>query len=254
VQDRVVMLVHPGDLLRAEAQGLPPQPAAHQQGTQRRERETEGTDPDHRGHPPGQLLADPGRRDAGGDQPLDVAAGAGHRHDGADGGPQRSGVGLGERPSAQRRVDMAEEGMADLRHVGMGVADAADVHDHDEVHPGAVPYGLGQRLQPAGRIGFVQRGEHVRRGGERSCHVQDTPPRVGPGVPLRVDKYDGRAGHDHQAHDHHLQKEQLGRETEPPQTDKHAPKCALSRPSPPKRAHGTAGWMAGRSPTRPLCT
>ena len=168
VQHRVVVLVHPAQLGRAEVVRAAPQPPAGQPGAQpgQQQRDHRGAEQDRQ--LPAQLLAHPADRLAHRDQPADLPVHP-HRHHRAHRRPERPGEGLGERVALLRGRDRAQEVPADLGRVGMGEPDAVGRHDDHEVGAGVPADLLGEGLQHGAGIG---------RGQPRRARSASQPPRA----------------------------------------------------------------------------
>ncbi len=153
VEHGVVVLVEPGDLLRAQAQCLLAQSARQGPGAESHDRDGSGGDGQDerefalRGR--GELFEGDAHRDQTDDAVVRAVDGGDRAYRGAQG----AGVGLGEGVSGQRGRGVAEVVLADLAGGRVGVADPGRAHDDDEVDAGGVLDGQGCGFQPGGRVG-----------------------------------------------------------------------------------------------------
>ena len=185
VQHRGVVLVHPGDLGLAHAVGLPLQPSADQPGAGQADGQHRGgTDRDrHQGR--GQLALDPVHRDPDRHQRHDPAV-VGHRHHRPHRRTERARVLLGEVPPLGCAAEVADELLAQLLRVGVGVAGPVQRHHHDEVDVGVGPHLLGVRLQAGARVRLAQTVADRRGVGHREGDRERLVAGGGAGVPPGV--------------------------------------------------------------------
>ena len=230
VQDGVVVLVHPGHLVRPEAVGLPQQPLADQRRARRgqSERHRRG-DQQQRQLPIGRTahgrLRHPGRH-----QPDDLAVGVLDGHDRLHQRPDGARDLLDHDAPGQRGLDGPDERLPDAVRLGMGVADAFGVHDDDEVHVRRLARRLGPRLQHGGGIRAVQRLPGARRVRERLGDRHRTMTGLLRGVVAHLQHQCRHRGDDQQQHDHHLQQEHLTGEAAPAQRRPHCGEPPLVLP------------------------
>lgn len=217
VQHRVVMLVHPGHLERAQPVCLAQQPSAHQRRPAQGQGECRGGCGQQERKLPVRDTADVLGGDARRHQAHDLAV---VRLDGNHGLHQRPDGSrdlLGEGAALQRRFQGSDELLADPVGLGVGVADPVGVHHHDEVHLGPLAGRFGPRLKDRGGIGGTQGVAGAGSVGERLGDGQGAVRGLlGAVVPHLQDQGHHR-GHDQQQHDHHLQDKYLARDTAPAQ-------------------------------------
>jgi hypothetical protein len=166
VQNRVVVLVHPGHLGRVEAVGLAAQPSAHQRHRGRGHQQHGGGGSEQQRELVLDDTADPVDGDPGGHQPDHVAVGIGDGDHGLHQRPDGADDLLRDDLAPLGRTDLADELLADPVGQRVGVADALGVRHDDEVDMGTLAGGLGPWLQHLGRIGAAQGLLDARRVGE----------------------------------------------------------------------------------------
>ncbi len=207
VQDRIVMLVHPGHLGRSQTVGLPAQPTAHQPRTA--SGECQGHD---RGaQEDGQLLVDRLlhllHRDRCGDDGDDPARGVldGGRGDHGEAEGTLEGPGEGFAPGG---VGIrADDVLADLPRVTVGEGDPVELVHDEGVDAGGPPGRLGERLELRGRIVAVQRLLEPPGVGEGLGGGEGAVPGIGHGVPSALDDDGHHRRRDEQHHEHQLEEE-----------------------------------------------
>ncbi|CAM5688560.1 hypothetical protein SGRIM119S_03485 [Streptomyces griseorubiginosus] len=209
VQDRVVVLVHAGHLVRAQTVRLAQQTSADEVGAARGEGESHGG-----GHQEQRQLlvggaAHLGGGDARGDQAHDLAVGVLDRDDGLDERADGAGDVLGGHAPGQRGADVPDELLADPVRLGVGVADPVGVHDDDEVHVRRPAGRLGARLEHRRRVGALQGLQGARRVGEGLCHGDGAVAGLHGAVVPYLEHQCHHRGYDEQQDDHHLQDEHL---------------------------------------------
>ncbi len=255
VQNRVVVLVHPGHLGGAEAVRLPSQSPAHEYGAACGQGERSDGGGEERRQVTVHRVPDVLDRDARGDQADDGAVGGG---DGDD-GPGRVVRGALEdlrEGSSGSGAFHALGALADQRRIGVGVPGAVRRHHRHEVHARAPLGRVHVGPQRGGRITGPQRldGARALREGLRGSEGPV------PGVPLavlaRLERECDHRDCDQQYGDHDLEEEHLARgaahlqqrtHTSPrraSETSTHAPFLALSYLSgagPAARSRGGTG-------------
>ncbi len=209
VQGRLVVGVHVAELGGVHVVGVPAQPRVDDVGADPADRQRQ---PAHRQQGE-HLVAQPGRdlvdRDPRADQPDHLAVGV-DRGDHPHRGAERAGVRLLERAAAQGLLGVAEEARAYLALVGVGPADAAGVHDGDEVDVGVAADLLGVRLEKARGIAarldrLADRGG-VGDGAGRRARLAA---RRLLGLAAVGEEREQDTAEDQQAHQEHLHREEL---------------------------------------------
>ncbi len=212
MQHGVVVVVHPPQFGRFQAAGLPPQPAAHQRRSGRRQHQGTGAGAQQERHLPHHARVHAVDGDADRHQPGDLAAAVedrdGRVHGLAHGRAERGGVPVpGEALGVGAGHVLADQVRVGVRPPVAGRAERDDVVDSRRP-AGRLRPGLEQRA----RVG----GTH---GGERARGVREglgTHERAGPGLgQARLLGLQGQRRHGHrteQDHDDELQDEHLARD------------------------------------------
>lgn len=157
------------------------------------------------------LAFDVGDGDADGDERDDLLALA-DRHDRADRGPERAGVLLGERNALGCVPHVSGEVAADELGPGVGVADAVEAHDDDEVDAGVLAHLLGIRLQHSARVGARDRLDDGRGVGHRARHRERELAGVGAAARPRVVGGQSKSDEHHEEDEERLEQEHLARQ------------------------------------------
>jgi hypothetical protein len=199
-EDRPVVLVHPGDLTLAHAVGLAAQAPGDQPGAQQPgEQRGAGGEADA-GEVADELAVEPVDLDADRDQRHDLVV-VHHGHHGTHRQPERADVLLGEGLAPGGTTEVADEPLADLLGIGVGVAGAVGVHDHDEVRAGVAAHLLREGQQPLGRVVDAHLLAYEGGVGHRPRHREGLRPRALAGVAAGVPRGQ-RDGRHHEDDDH----------------------------------------------------
>jgi hypothetical protein len=148
---------------------------------------------------------------------------------GAQGRPQRAGLGTDELAAGQRDAGVGRDPATDLGRVGVGVADAVAVGEDHELRAGGRADLLGQGLQGGRGIDAAVGSRHGRQRREAAGDGQH-PPGVGlPDLILLQVRSQEPGGYQRRQDDGHLHRQQLDRQREGASHPLIVPQWAVSR-------------------------